>query len=97
MTPGDLHHELARAAALAAATGGPCWHCGAPAPGRGEGGVPRCLDSGACFARQVAPPGGPPGHPTGRGACDPEEGPCSGCAAAYAEPDARDIEEDETV
>ena len=27
------------------------------------------------------------GHPTGRGACDPEEGPCSGCAAAYAEPD----------
>ena len=35
------------------------------------------------------------GHPTGRGACDPEEAPCSGCAAAYAEPDARDIEEDE--
>ncbi len=36
-------------------------------------------------------------HPTGRGACDPEEAPCSGCAAAYAEPDARDIEEDETT
>jgi hypothetical protein len=36
-------------------------------------------------------------HPTGRGACDPEEAPCSGCAAAYSEPDARDIEEDETT
>ena len=37
---------------------------------------------------------GPPGHPTGRGACDPEEAPCSGCAAAYseawAEPDGDD-------
>ena len=39
----------------------------------------------------------PPGHPTGRGACDPEEAPCSGCAAAYADPDARDIDEDETT
>ena len=29
----------------------------------------------------------PPGHPTGRGACDPEEAPCSGCAVAYTEPD----------
>ena len=55
----DLHHELARAAALAAATGGPCWHCGAPAPGRGDGGVARCLDAGACFARSVSPPPGP--------------------------------------
>ncbi len=59
----DLHHELARAAALAATTGGPCWHCGAPAPGRGDGAPPQCLDSGACFARQVAPPGGPPLSP----------------------------------
>ena len=36
----------------------------------------------------------PPGHPTGRGACDPEDAPCSGCAAAYseawAEPDGDD-------
>ncbi len=54
----DLHHELARAAALAAATGGPCWHCGAPAPGRGDGAPPRCLDAGACFARSVSPPPG---------------------------------------
>ena len=54
----DLHHELARAAALAA-TGGPCWHCGAPAPGRGDGAPPRCLDAGACFARSVSPPPGP--------------------------------------
>ena len=33
-------------------------------------------------------------HPTGRGACDPEEAPCGGCAAAYseawAEPDGDD-------
>ena len=33
-------------------------------------------------------------HPTGCGACDPEEAPCSGCAAAYseawAEPDGDD-------
>ena len=55
----DLHHELARAAALAAATGGPCWHCGAPAPSRGDGAPPVCLDVAACFARQVALPGGP--------------------------------------
>ncbi len=54
----DLHHELARAAALAA-TGGPCWHCGAPAPGRGHGAPPVCVDVAACFARQVALPGGP--------------------------------------
>ena len=87
----DLHHELARAASLAAATAGPCWHCGAPAPGRGAL-PPVCLDVAACFTRSVSPP---PGHPTGRGACDPEDAPCSGCAAAYAEPDARDIEEDE--
>ena len=30
---------------------------------------------------------GPPGHPTGRGACDPEEACCDGCAVAYTEPD----------
>ena len=54
----DLHHELARAAALAASDG-PCWHCGAPAPGRGDGAPPRCLDAGACFARSVSPPPGP--------------------------------------
>lgn len=29
-------------------------------------------------------------HPAGRGACDPEEGCCDGCAAAYSEADARD-------
>lgn len=34
-------------------------------------------------------------HPTGRGACDPEEPSCcDGCAAAYAAADARDIEEE---
>lgn len=63
----------------------PCWFCGANAP------AGRCLDVAACFARSVSPP---PGHPTGRGACDPEEAPCSGCAAAYseawAEPDGDD-------
>jgi hypothetical protein len=36
----------------------------------------------------------PEAHPTGCGACDPEEAPCSGCAAAYseawAEPDGDD-------
>ena len=36
----------------------------------------------------------PEAHPTGRGACDPEEAPCGGCAAAYseawAEPDGDD-------
>lgn len=63
MTPGDLHHELARAAALAAATGGPCWHCGAPAPGRGDGAPPVCVDAGACFARSVSPPPGGPLSP----------------------------------
>ena len=26
-------------------------------------------------------------HPAGRGACDPEEGCCDGCAAAYSEAD----------
>ncbi len=59
----DLHHELARAAALAAATGGPCWHCGAWAPGRGDGAPPVCLDAGACFARSVSPPPGGPLSP----------------------------------
>ena len=37
---------------------------------------------------------GPPGHPTGRGACAPEEACCDGCAVAYseawAEPDGDD-------
>lgn len=66
----------------------PCWFCGAFAT------AGRCLDVAACFARSVRPP---PGHPPDRGACDPEEAPCSGCAGAYAEADARDIEEDETT
>jgi len=36
-------------------------------------------------------------HPAGRGACDPEEGCCDGCAAAYSEADARDDGEEETT
>lgn len=38
----------------------------------------------------------PAAHPPGRGACAEDE-PCEECARAYSEPDARDIEEDETA
>lgn len=77
----DLHHELARAAALAAASA-PCWFCGAPAPG----GVCSEEERAACFARSVSPPPGPEAHPADCGAC-PESAPCGACARAYAEPD----------
>ena len=37
-------------------------------------------------------------HPAGTGACDPDEPACCDeCAAAYAEPDARDDESEETT
>lgn len=91
----DLHHELARAAALAA-TVTPCWFCGAAAPARSDDLPPQCSDVAACFARSVSPPPGPEAHPTDCGAC-PESAPCGACARAYAEPDVGDNEEDETT